>query len=1036
MSEQVLKALMQLFAIISPPGTEPSERRRVVEAFLRKQLNQQLTQEYVRIFDNYFAQYHKKYNTFKKLLKSISSSSVKLLVICEKINEELTQRQKFTLVVLLFGFIKSGHGEDGAISDFEMSFVEMICQSFNFENGDILEAFVMLPMTMIPESPDLLLINNQKKTEKNCKHLYIEGIDNKLAVLHVPSVNMYICRYEGAHGDLNLNNHGMSSDDIYILNYGCSIRNSQIKPLYYSDIVNCFYTREQEIPLLFEAQDVEYKFDNGKTGLHAVNFEVFSGNIVGIMGGSGAGKSTLLGVLTGLYQPSKGKVLINNTDIHAQSHATEGLIGLVSQDDLLMEELTVFQNLYFNAKLCFGQYSDDDIRKKTEDVLHDLGLYEIRNMKVGSPLNKKISGGQRKRLNIALELIRQPTVLFLDEPTSGLSSHDSNNIMDLLKELSLKGKLVFVVIHQPSSDIFKMFDRLLVIDQGGYVIYNGNPVDAIQYFKSQANRADKDISECSECGTVNPEHIFNIVETRVLDEQGLTTNVRRKSPVEWYEAFLQTPKAPPQPSPEGRETPPLLEGGGARPVERPSRLKQFVVYATRNILSKVSDLQFVIVCLLEAPLLALLLAYIIRHYDVTEGVYTFELNENVPIYIFMAVIIAIFIGLSVSAEEIIKDRKIIKRESFLHLSRGSYLFSKIAVLFAISAIQAILFVLVGNQIIGIMHQTLAFWLVLFSAWACANLMGLIISDTFKSVVTIYILIPFIVIPQLIFSGALLRFEKINPDISTPATVPWYGEIITARWAFEALAVEQFVNNDYARIVYPYDKMINIADFQKNYWISEMKKKLHTVQTSIDENQQPDPNVIKLIENEIERENKRQNMIHFSFRDERLSGGVSQKLLNETSSYLEQLTRYYLAMYNQYSDQKDRITNAITLINPDSLPALKSRYHNQSLSNMVRNTNENYRIVEYKDRFLQNYNKVYQDTEHPFIKAQFYAAEKQIFGKRFPTFWVNLMVMWCFNIILFVALYFRWLPGLLALFQRGIFFYFVKKILSLPKFFKK
>jgi len=1016
MSEHVLKALMQLFAIITPPGTEPSERRRVVEAFLRKQLNQQLTQEYVKTFDIYFTQYHKKYNTFKKLLKSISSSSVKLLVICEQINKELTQRQKFMLMVLLFSFIKSGHGEDGSISEFEMSFVEMVAQSFNLEDVELLEAFVMLPLKFIPESSDLLLINNQKNIEKNCKHLYIEGIDNRLAVLHVPGVNMYICRYEGTHGGLYLNNHGMNSEDIYILNYGCSIRHPQIKPLYYSDIVNCFYTEEQKTPLLFEVQDVEYKFDNGQTGLHSVNFKVFSGNIVGIMGGSGAGKSTLLGVLTGLYQPTNGKVLINDTDIHTQNQATEGLIGYVSQDDLLMEELTVFQNLYFNAKLCFGQYSDDEIRKKTEDVLHDLGLYDIRNMKVGSPLNKKISGGQRKRLNIALELIRQPMVLFLDEPTSGLSSHDSNNIMDMLKELSLKGKLVFVVIHQPSSDIFKIFDRLLVIDHGGYVIYNGNPIDAVQYFKSQANRADRDMSECAECGNVNPEHIFDIVETRVLDEQGLTTNVRRKSPAEWYDAFSQIPKASPQPPKEG-ESPSLWGRVGEGLLSRPSRLKQFAVYATRNILSKISDLQYVIVCLLEAPLLALLLAYIIRHYDVAEGGYTFELNENVPIYIFMAVIIAIFIGLSVSAEEIIKDRKILKRESFLHLSRGSYLFSKIAVLFAISAIQAILFVLVGNHITGILHQMFVYWLVLFSAWACANLMGLIISDSFKSVVTIYILIPFIVIPQLIFSGALLRFEKINPDISTPASVPWYGEIIPARWAFEALAVEQFMNNDYARIVYPYDKIINTADFQKNYWVSEMRKKLYKLQTSIDANRQPDPAVLRLIGNEIEQENRRQEIIRYSFHEELASGGLSQKLIDETSSYLDQLSRYYSALYNQFSEQKDRVTDAIAAINPDSLPLLKSRYHNQNLSNMVRNANEKYRIVEHKERFLQNYNQIYKDPERPFLKAQFYAPEKKIFGKRFPTIWVNVLVMWCFNIVLFVALYFRWLPGLLAIFRR-------------------
>src|SRR5690606_36569675 len=136
----------------------------------------------------------------------------------------------------------------------------------------------------------------------------------------------------------------------------------------------------------------------------------------------------------------------------------------VSQDDLLIEELTVYENLFYNARLCFGNLTDLEIAKRCDEVLADLGLSETRNLKVGSPLDKTISGGQRKRLNISLELIREPSVLFVDEPTSGLSSRDSENIMDLLKELALKGKLIFVVIHQPSSDFYKMFDKLMILD--------------------------------------------------------------------------------------------------------------------------------------------------------------------------------------------------------------------------------------------------------------------------------------------------------------------------------------------------------------------------------------------------------------------------------------------------------------------------------------------------------------------------------------------------------------------------------------------
>ena len=179
-------------------------------------------------------------------------------------------------------------------------------------------------------------------------------------------------------------------------------------------------------------------------------------------------------------------------------------------------------------------------------MLNSLGLYEIKDIQVGTPLNKKISGGQRKRLNIALELIREPAVLFLDEPTSGLSSRDSENIMDLLKDLTLKGKLVFVVIHQPSSDIFKMLDNLLFLDTGGYLIYSGNPIDSIMYFKSRVHHANWSESECHVCGNVNPEQIFNIVESLVIDEYGKETHTRKISPREWnriYNCLLYTSDA-------------------------------------------------------------------------------------------------------------------------------------------------------------------------------------------------------------------------------------------------------------------------------------------------------------------------------------------------------------------------------------------------------------------------------------------------------------------------------------------------------------
>ncbi|MFW5752394.1 MAG: ATP-binding cassette domain-containing protein, partial [bacterium] len=824
----LLKALMQLFAIIARPESNRLDRRTVVESFLKRELNEDIVKEYLGVFDHYYKLHQEEEQEEGKRRRKISSQSVRVLKIGTEINEELTQQQKIIVLIQLLEFVKSD-GEE--ISDQEMEFIDTVSDIFYISSEEYhrIKEFVLYPFDKLPNSTKVLLVDNNKEfIHPKTKHLYSDGLEGQIRIFNVETANMFLTRYIG-ESEMYLNSQLVQQDKVYVLTTGSSIRNPQIRPIYYSDIVSRFYMDRIKERTVFEVDKVSYRFKNGKYGLHKVSFAEESGRLIGIMGASGAGKSTLLNVLNGSEPPSEGSVKINNFDIHRETEKIEGIIGHVSQDDLLIEELTVYQNLYYNAKLCFDNYTEDQVVETVNKVLQNLGLFEIKDIQVGSPLNKKISGGQRKRLNIALELIREPSVLFLDEPTSGLSSRDSENIMDLLKELALKGKLVFVVIHQPSSDIFKMFDRLLILDTGGFLIYNGDPIDSIIYFKSRMHHANWNESECHCCGNVNPEQIFNIVEANVIDEYGKLTHTRKITPREWSKYYAEY-----QNKHEKKfEVPSNLPEIN---FKIPNKSKQFLVFVKRDVLSKLSNTQYLVINFLEAPLLAMILAYIIKFYNVNvtnEFGYTLSGNSNLPVYIFMSVIVAIFVGLTVSAEEIIKDRKILKREAFLHLSWASYLFSKVAVLFVLSAIQALTFVLIGNTIMEIRGMYWQYWLVLFSAWASANIMGLVISDSFKTVVTIYILIPFLVIPQIILSGIIVKFEKLNPNISSPSHIPFYGELITARWAYEALAVYQFMNNKYQKELYYFEKAMSIGEFKKNYWLADLKNKSAYIKRNLD-----------------------------------------------------------------------------------------------------------------------------------------------------------------------------------------------------------
>lgn len=1010
MSEQILKALMELFAIIARPESNKEDRRTVVESFLRRQLNQELVKDYLSVFDAFYEKHQTLH--IERGKKRIGPDSVKILKICSQINTELTQKQKIIVLVQLYEFVNS---DDDDITPQEFEFIITVSDSFHIpqlEHNRIME-FVIYPFEKIPNSGKLLIIdNNHEFSHPKVKHLNTEFFKGQLRILNVTSANMFLLRYIGSN-ELYLNGQLLQNEKVYVFNTGSSIRNHTIDPIYYSDVVTLFNEDEGNARILFQVKDISYKFRNGHIGLHTLSFQEESGKLIGIMGASGAGKTTLLNVLNGTAVPTTGEILINGINIHTDEKKIEGLIGYVSQDDLLIEDLTVYENLYYNAKLCFDNYSEQEISVTIERMLHNLGLHEIKDIQVGSPLNKKISGGQRKRLNIALELIREPAVMFLDEPTSGLSSRDSENIMDLLKELALKGKLVFVVIHQPSSDIFKMFDKLLILDTGGYLIYNGDPIESIIYFKSRVHHANYTESECHACGNVNPEQIFNIVELNILDEYGKFTRTRKISSKEWNNFYQEYSKDDEEIIPvPSRELPKIS-------FKIPNMLKQFLVFVRRDIVAKLANTQYLIINFLEAPLLAFILSFIIKYHNVSatnELGYTFMGNSNLPVYLFISVIVAIFMGLTVSAEEIIKDRKILKREAFLNLSWSSYLLSKIAVLLVLSAVQALVFVLVGNSILEIKGMYFNYWLVLFSSWVAANIMGLVISDSFKTVVTIYILIPFLVIPQIILSGIIVKYEKLNPAVSSPSKIPWYGEIITARWGYEALAVYQFKENKYQQPFYEYNKIMSIAEFKKNYWVRNLLNKVDYLDRYY---QDPDQkkkveNYLLLLRNEIGKEMSEEKVISFSHMDSLYYGKLNKKILKDTREYISNINRLYIRVYNLKNDERDKLIRKMqsTPEKKEAFLKLKRDYFNERLAEFVENSDEVIRIIEYKGHLYQKIDPIYLDPESKFLKAHFYAPRKQIFGHYFSTYWVNICVIWFMSLIFYFMLYSRILRRLL------------------------
>ena len=1012
MSEEILKALMQLFALIvkQDEGVESNERE-YVENFLTQQLNDEAIPEYLALFDEMagLTGDDKEEKSDKVKLTSVKDS-VRILGICKKINKTLTQKQKVIVLVRLFELINS----DRKFSEQRMAIINTVAEVFKLTK----EEFISIESFVINNEVDKLdfscnlIISETKLDTKESKQVKVDSLEGNILILQVKSVDLYFMRYTGQE-DVFLNGLPVNYKRIYLFANGGTIKLPKGKPIYYSDIVAHYLADSTSVKISYSTQNLNFIFPNGGVGLRNINFSEDQGKLIGLMGASGAGKTTLLNVLAGLNEPTSGQILINGINLHTEREKIEGVIGYIPQDDLLIEELTVYQNLYYNAKLCFNDKSEEEINALVDKTLINLGLHERKHLKVGTPLNKMISGGQRKRLNIALELIREPSILFVDEPTSGLSSRDSENVMDLLRELALKGKLIFVVIHQPSSDIYKMFDNMMILDTGGYMIYYGNPVEGVMYFKRLDAQINSEVGECPTCGNVNPELIFNIIEAKVVDEYGKYTLQRKISPLKWEENFKENIKL--------SKVEPVTEPPPST-LRIPSWLIQLKIYTIRDFLSKISNKQYIALNLLEAPLLGLILSYIIRYIaDPNSRQYIFRENENINIYIFMILIVSLFLGLTVSAEEIFRDRKILKREAFLNLSRSSYLISKIFILFTISAIQAFLFILIANNIIGVRGMMFEYWFALFTTAAFANMLGLNVSASFNSAVTIYILIPLLMIPMMILSGAMFPFDKMNRTIGGIKKVPLVAEFMPTKWSFEALMVNQFKDNEFEKNFYEIEKRESNSDFKNVHYIPELENQLSYIENNWHRINEPDVKVritdgLALLKNELNKEQYRSGMMFESVNQLEIST-YNEIVLGKTTDYLNKLKLHYSSIFQKANSEKDNKIRFIKKNQPGLYESKRDSYHNASVEDQVKKVFEKNKILRYKDELVQQIDPVFKDPDiegYLNFRSHFFAPQKYFAGKYHDTYWFNMLFVWFMTLVLYVTLYYELLKKFLSL----------------------
>ncbi|MGC6467703.1 MAG: ATP-binding cassette domain-containing protein [Akkermansiaceae bacterium] len=554
-------------------------------------------------------------------------------------------------------------------------------------------------------------------------------------------------------------------------------------------------------------ENLNHSFWKGGKAIDSLSFEINRGEMLCIIGPSGSGKSTLLEILAGQRKPQSGHVRLNGLSLYERQHRLSPLISFMPQEDALSAQLTTREHLAHACAIRRPHLSEDTIQKRVSYLLGELGLDRIGERRVGSPDSKSLSGGERSRLNAGLDLIGGGEVFLFDEPISGLSSKDAEHVVQSLHGLA-KDKIVVASLHRPSEKVLEAFDQVLLLDRGGKMAFYGPPDEIVQYFESAAN----DLAVYHDENSLHrgADFVFDVLEAPLI-QLNTTSRLQRRFPPEFWQERFENHRVMAHLTRSGQGP---TTGAGELPTaddqvpapEPPShgRRQKWMIFKThlaRAVKSKFRYRGTFYSILLEAPLLALLIGQTLR--ASAEGSYQFHSGLHLPSYLFLAVTVAMFFGLTNSATEVLRDRPILRRERNCRPHPILYLGSKFLVLSVLVTLQSAVFIACAHWLLDLrgMFWDHLFWMVLTGC--CGTSISLLISVMARSERTALSSIPLILVPQILLAGALIPFSEMNRGLfkggaegRAAGSEPVPSTIMPLRYAFEGAIISQATRNHF------------------------------------------------------------------------------------------------------------------------------------------------------------------------------------------------------------------------------------------------
>lgn len=615
----------------------------------------------------------------------------------------------------------------------------------NITNTNILEKFKSKKIITVgrSEDNDVVLIHSSISR----RHATIEKkSDNEFEIVDQNSTNGTYINGKRLVGSLKIS----KTDTIIIGRFQLSL-NGVLRDL------------SKEVAI--RAERIVKQFENGKIGLHECSFEIPSKSLLAVMGPSGCGKSTLLKALNGDAPPSSGTIYIGGLELNSNYDYLKTQIGYVPQDDIVHKELTVQQSLYYAAKLRLNNADDSFIQQKINQVINDLNIGHIRENLVG-----KISGGQRKRVSIAVEILTDPLILFLDEPTSPLDPQTIEEFLGILRNLSNKGTTVIMVTHKPED--LNYMDTVIFMAEGGHKVYHGDTSNYLSHFS-------------------------------VKDTIKVYAQLALPAAKKWINQHKQA-------------HPPLTSIKSNLRQHRKSTsanfFNQLYWLTIRYFNIKLNDKINTSILIGQAPIIAGLICLIF--------------NKITPAVPFLMAVSAVWFGTNNAAREIVGEAAIYKRERMFNQGIFAYILSKITVLGTFAAIQSLLF----SSIIYLrFQQTDLSWNSPFATFLwmlfvsiAASLMGLLLSAIVTTTEKVMTLVPIALIPQIMLAGAVAKIDNIAVEILSYFTLSRWGNEGFSNIQENVLVPRPDLSNFNPGMP---PESINTKDFRVNA-IEELEKSLH------------------------------------------------------------------------------------------------------------------------------------------------------------------------------------------------------------------